>query len=287
MNDKINACDVCGSVGPLPFRCKRCGGLFCGNHRLPEMHNCKSRQIENYIITGDKTDNIHYAPTSNDYLKNRLPNNFKTNSTDTNVKRKRKPRLINKLRRQSHFLRKILNNSISMLSVIIVLAILGVGYYVYIYDPNTVILNVVNSTDYHMKIHNNPNAHNPTYQELYNFIIKDNTDKIPYNLNSFVCIDYAVMVHDNAENANMTSGVALFEFSNYPDGHACNVFNTSDRGLIFIDCTGDLTKSGIPHHDKILLNPTIGDFYKLQPLTDAGGYYYSQEWKISEYHIIW
>jgi hypothetical protein len=26
----------------LLFKCKRCGGFYCGNHRLPEEHNCPS-----------------------------------------------------------------------------------------------------------------------------------------------------------------------------------------------------------------------------------------------------
>ncbi|MCD6360731.1 MAG: site-2 protease family protein [Armatimonadetes bacterium] len=33
-------CDYCGKDEYLPFRCKYCGGYFCSEHRLPEMHNC-------------------------------------------------------------------------------------------------------------------------------------------------------------------------------------------------------------------------------------------------------
>ncbi|WP_416838918.1 rhomboid family intramembrane serine protease [Haloferax sp. DFSO52] len=33
-------CDVCGADESLPYRCSRCGGTFCSNHRLPENHNC-------------------------------------------------------------------------------------------------------------------------------------------------------------------------------------------------------------------------------------------------------
>ena len=33
-------CDRCGNVVDLPFRCNYCGGYFCGEHRLPEFHNC-------------------------------------------------------------------------------------------------------------------------------------------------------------------------------------------------------------------------------------------------------
>jgi len=33
-------CDVCGEYENLPYQCKRCGQTFCGEHRLPENHDC-------------------------------------------------------------------------------------------------------------------------------------------------------------------------------------------------------------------------------------------------------
>lgn len=33
-------CEICGEEVVLPFKCSYCGGLFCGEHRLPERHNC-------------------------------------------------------------------------------------------------------------------------------------------------------------------------------------------------------------------------------------------------------
>jgi len=33
-------CDVCGGEEGMPYRCRFCGGTFCGEHRLPENHNC-------------------------------------------------------------------------------------------------------------------------------------------------------------------------------------------------------------------------------------------------------
>jgi len=34
-------CDFCGVDETLPFICNYCGGAFCGDHRLPEAHQCK------------------------------------------------------------------------------------------------------------------------------------------------------------------------------------------------------------------------------------------------------
>jgi membrane associated rhomboid family serine protease len=33
-------CDVCGRHVDMPYRCNRCGGTYCSEHRLPENHSC-------------------------------------------------------------------------------------------------------------------------------------------------------------------------------------------------------------------------------------------------------
>ncbi|WP_227354861.1 rhomboid family intramembrane serine protease [Haladaptatus salinisoli] len=33
-------CDVCGQNENMPYKCRMCGGTFCGEHRLPENHSC-------------------------------------------------------------------------------------------------------------------------------------------------------------------------------------------------------------------------------------------------------
>jgi membrane associated rhomboid family serine protease len=33
-------CDVCGKSENMPYHCRHCGGTFCGDHRLPESHDC-------------------------------------------------------------------------------------------------------------------------------------------------------------------------------------------------------------------------------------------------------
>ena len=34
-------CDYCGKEESLPFVCNYCGGAYCGDHRLPEAHQCR------------------------------------------------------------------------------------------------------------------------------------------------------------------------------------------------------------------------------------------------------
>lgn len=36
----------------MPFRCKYCGGYFCSEHRLPEMHNCTGSYQNSRSTTG-------------------------------------------------------------------------------------------------------------------------------------------------------------------------------------------------------------------------------------------
>ncbi len=33
-------CDICGKEESMPYQCRHCGGTYCGDHRLPESHNC-------------------------------------------------------------------------------------------------------------------------------------------------------------------------------------------------------------------------------------------------------
>ncbi|WNZ28325.1 MAG: hypothetical protein IAX21_06525 [Candidatus Bathyarchaeota archaeon] len=37
---KTAKCKFCGDDVTLPFKCKYCGDSFCGDHRIPESHNC-------------------------------------------------------------------------------------------------------------------------------------------------------------------------------------------------------------------------------------------------------
>jgi len=42
---KCNKCKR--NIKELPYKCHRCGRLYCGNHRLPEEHNCSGLKNEN------------------------------------------------------------------------------------------------------------------------------------------------------------------------------------------------------------------------------------------------
>ncbi|MFC7071696.1 rhomboid family intramembrane serine protease [Halovenus rubra] len=37
-------CDICGQEESMPYHCRHCDGTYCGEHRLPENHNCPGLQ---------------------------------------------------------------------------------------------------------------------------------------------------------------------------------------------------------------------------------------------------
>jgi hypothetical protein len=89
---------------------------------------------------------------------------------------------------------------------------------------------------------NNPNATNPTYAELLAFLEADQTDKYSYIVGppkvAYVCADFARDVHNNAEAAGIRAAWVGIDIEGEAEGHALNAFETTDRGLVFIDCTG-------------------------------------------------
>jgi hypothetical protein len=95
-------------------------------------------------------------------------------------------------------------------------------------------------------LENNPDAKNPSWEELKAFLLKDKTDVIEYDFDKFVCADFAEMVHNNAEEAGIRAAfvsIWLGPCAYYPTsgGHALNAFETTDKGLVYIDCTGYMT----------------------------------------------
>lgn len=95
---------------------------------------------------------------------------------------------------------------------------------------------ICGANGHQLHIINNPNAKEVTYAEVKAFIILDKTDEFIYDYNSFICTDYSEMVHNNAEQHEIKSGMIIVDFTN-GIGHIFNVFNTTDKGLIYVDCT--------------------------------------------------
>jgi hypothetical protein len=93
---------------------------------------------------------------------------------------------------------------------------------------------------------NNSDATPPTWQELMDFLTADATDRKQYNVDSFACVAFAEELHNNAEAAGIEAAFVGVQFEDREIGHALNAFNTTDRGLVFIDCTSPV-QSNMPY----------------------------------------
>ena len=93
-----------------------------------------------------------------------------------------------------------------------------------------------------IELTDNPNATDPTYAELLAFLEADQTDKYSYIVGppkvAYICADFARDVHNNAEAAGIRAAWVGIDLESQAEGHALNAFQTTDRGLVFIDCTG-------------------------------------------------
>lgn len=83
---------------------------------------------------------------------------------------------------------------------------------------------------------NNSSATDPTWQQLKAFLISDKTDQHQYILGSYMCGDFAEEVHNNAEAVGIRAAFVVVFFEGESDGHALNAFETTDSGLVYIDC---------------------------------------------------
>jgi len=83
---------------------------------------------------------------------------------------------------------------------------------------------------------NNPDAKAVSFAELKSFIREDDTSEKLYLL--MRCIDFAEQLHNNAEQAGIKAAFVTVDFAGEEIGHALNAFKTTDRGLVYIDCTG-------------------------------------------------
>jgi len=144
-------------------------------------------------------------------------------------------------------------------------------------EGNTQKINYLGADGHQIKLINNPNSTDVSYQQVINFIQSDDTDMYPYLEGTFTCGDYAEKVHNNAEAAGIKAGWVAIAFKNDSINHACNAFNTTDRGLIFIDCTTS---------DAIITEMIEGKKYTPHPIIDDGSIYKTMG-VIKRFKVYW
>jgi len=99
---------------------------------------------------------------------------------------------------------------------------------------------------------NKASARNPTWEELLDFLEEDETDKNLYVSDEYECGNFAQELHDNAESRGIRAAFVVIHF--YDDvSHGLNAFKTTDRGLVYIDVTGDTVPRGGAALDKLVI----------------------------------
>jgi len=110
--------------------------------------------------------------------------------------------------------------------------------------------------------YNETNVHDPTYAELTAFLANDMTEHHTYTDPTYVCMNFAADLKANATGAGIRCGFIVMNFITV--GHAINVFNTTDQGLIFIDQTNN--------GDGFVPEPMVGQQWEPYPGAIAAGW---------------
>jgi hypothetical protein len=93
-----------------------------------------------------------------------------------------------------------------------------------------------NSTGAQVVLTENSSARNVTYSRLREFLSSDHTEDHDYVMPNYTCSDFARQLHDRAESAGIVCGYVSVVFED-ATRHAIVVFNTTDRGTVYIDET--------------------------------------------------
>jgi hypothetical protein len=127
------------------------------------------------------------------------------------------------------------------------------------------VLNAIPGHDFYLKysdgsyvtITNHQDAHNPTMAELKAFLKDDHTEDYPGSVPSFVCLNYAVMLHNNAEANGIRCAVVVIAGTASSEGHALDAFQTTDDGLVFVDDTGNTQGQDVDKFAEITMGQEV------------------------------
>ncbi|MDD5509444.1 MAG: hypothetical protein PHI12_01335 [Dehalococcoidales bacterium] len=75
-----------------------------------------------------------------------------------------------------------------------------------------------------------------SWPELKEFLEQDDTDRLTYIGGRFDCSGFAITLRDHATRCGIRCAYVEISFS-VDSGHALNAFETTDMGLVYVDCT--------------------------------------------------
>ena len=238
----MTKCEFCTENIPRSFECFFCGSVFCAEHRNPKNHNCPeiwqvalNTKVSSDAQLGRLSDNYSVEPDE------RIVTDSMVSPTILAMQRKTKIRWL------AICLSIILLTGMSC-SIAYPLGH-NTGYsegtqsgYQSGYEQGYSI-GVVDGVGRGYDIRD------PTSQEALRFIASDQTDQNVYLSGQYTCENFASDLKDNAFWIGFRCGYVIVNFDE-GIGHAINVFNTTDRGMIFVE----------PQNDEIV-TLTVGQHY--------------------------
>jgi len=124
------------------------------------------------------------------------------------------------------------------------------GYnYGYNYQETTVASERVGSSSQTIELKN------PTFEETRDFILKDTTSRNKFILNQYECRHFATDVNNNAEAEGLRCAFILLCFDR--GQHAVVAFDTTDRGLVYIEPQTDAA-----------IHPEVGGKYQKKEIKE-------------------
>ena len=114
----------------------------------------------------------------------------------------------------------------------------------------------------------------PSYQEVQSFLVRDTTDRLKYSEN-FTCRHFALTLKNNAYYTGYRCFYVWIEFRS-GTSHAIVAFNTTDRGLIYVE----------PQSDRFV-NLCIGLKYWNEALLSPSEYLVSYDDTIVDFDMMW
>jgi hypothetical protein len=96
-----------------------------------------------------------------------------------------------------------------------------------------------NSAGEPVQLRNHPAATNVSLRQLVLFLRTNPVNYATFQPGKFVCTEFAQALHNAAEAAGLRAGVVMVDFTR-GEGHVLNAFETTDKGVVYVDCTGGL-----------------------------------------------
>lgn len=84
-----------------------------------------------------------------------------------------------------------------------------------------------------------------TWDDLVQFLIEDHTNWREYDLETYNCMDYAIDLVANAREQDLKAWMVGVYFFDQETGHAFVAFETTDRGVVYVEPQGDNTYSNV------------------------------------------